>query len=93
MGKVIFSQHVEHLFFSIEVMFGPKAETVRMVHVNIFYRIDLKICGPKSEVWTKTQKLGLPKKSKISVWGPKMGFLSSIPRPKWFLNKFEVDDK
>ena len=37
-----------------------------MVHMNIFYRIDLKICDSKSEFWTKTQRLGLSKNQKFS---------------------------
>ena len=58
-----------------------KPQMVRMVHMNIFYRMDLKICGPKNEFLTKTKKIGL-KKIENSVLGPKMDFLRSIPRPK-----------
>ena len=64
-----------------------KPKMVRMVHMNIFYRIDLKICGPKSEFLTKTKNLGL-QKIENSVLGPKMDFLRSIPRPKRLLNIF-----
>ena len=45
-----------------------------MVHMNIFYRTDLEICDLKSELWTKTEKIGLPKKSKIKFWDPKWTF-------------------
>ena len=35
---------------------------VRMVHMNIFYRIDLEFCDSKSEFPTKTENLGFKKK-------------------------------
>ena len=35
--------------------FLPKTKMVRMVHMNIFYRMDLEFCDPKSEFWTKTE--------------------------------------
>ena len=51
-----------------------KTKMVRMVHVNIFYRMDLQICDSKNEFWTKTEpKYGGRKNEKI-VWGPKWGF-------------------
>ena len=38
---------------------------VRMVHVKIFYKLDLYISDSKSEFWTKTEKIG---RSKIEKW-------------------------
>ena len=32
-----------------------KTKMVRVVHMNIFYRMDLEFCDPKSEFWTKTE--------------------------------------
>ena len=37
---------------------------VRMVHMNIFYRMDLEICDLKHELWTKTEKIGRSKHMK-----------------------------
>ena len=37
---------------------------VRVVHMNILYRVDLEICDLKSELWRKTQKIGRSKKFK-----------------------------
>ena len=34
----------------------PKTKMVRMVHMNIFYRMDLEICDIKSEFWTNTEQ-------------------------------------
>ena len=38
--------------------FLPKTKMVRVVHMNIFYRMDLEICDLKSEFWTETEKDG-----------------------------------
>ena len=35
-----------------------------MVHMNIFYRMDLEICDLKSELWTETENIGRSTKSK-----------------------------
>ena len=64
-----------------------KPKMVRMVHMNIFYRIDLKICDSKSEFLTKTEFLGL-QKIENSVLGPKMDFLRLNLSPIRFLNIF-----
>ena len=34
---------------------------VRVVHMNIFYRMDLQCCDSKNEFWTKTENLGFRK--------------------------------
>ena len=49
---------------------------VRVVHMNILYRMDLEICDPKSEFWTKTEKIGRSKieKLKNQFRDPKLDF-------------------
>ena len=44
--------------------FLPKTKMVRVVHMNIFYRMDLEICDIKNEFWTKTENLGFRKQHK-----------------------------
>ena len=44
-----------------------------MVHMNIFYRMDLEICDLKSEFLRKTENSGLPKIEK-SVLGSNIDF-------------------
>ena len=51
----------------------PKTKMVRMVHMNIFYRMDLEIRDQKSEFWTKTENWGF-QKMKNSVLGSKIDF-------------------
>ena len=34
-----------------------KTKMVRVVHMNILYRMDLEICDPTIEFWTKTENL------------------------------------
>ena len=46
---------------------------VRVVHMNILYRLDLENCDLKSELWMKTEKMDF-QKMKISVLGPKIDF-------------------
>ena len=46
--------------------FLPQTKMVRMVHMNIFYRMDLEICDSKSEFGTKTENLGLQKNEYVS---------------------------
>ena len=46
--------------------FLPKTKMVRVVHMNIFYRMDLQFCDPKSELWRKTEILGRWENWKIS---------------------------
>ena len=41
--------------------FLPKTKMVRVVHMNIFYRMDLEIYDLKSEFWTKTENLDFRK--------------------------------
>ena len=45
-------------------IFCPKTKMVRMVHMNISYRMDLEMDDSKSEFWTETQNVGLQKKKK-----------------------------
>ena len=54
--------------------FLPKTKMVRVVHMNIFYRMDLEKCDLKSEFWTKTENIGRSKKWKNLFWGPKWTF-------------------
>ena len=44
--------------------FLPKTKMVRVVHMNIFYRMDLEIYDSKRELWTKTETLDFQKKKK-----------------------------
>ena len=53
--------------------FFPKTKMVRMVHMNIFYRMDLQICDSKSEFLTKTDNLGFLKIKK-TVLGSEIDF-------------------
>ena len=41
----------------IKLTFLPKTKMVRMVHRNLFYNTELKICDLKSELWRKTENL------------------------------------
>ena len=47
---------------------------VLMTNMNIFYRMDLEIQDPKSELWTKTEKNWSSKKMKIQFWDPTWTF-------------------
>ena len=60
---------------------------VRMVHMNIFYRMDLEICDSKSELWTKTENSTFQKNENFSV-GVQNGLLRLIPSPEYILNIF-----
>ena len=44
---------------------------VGVVHMNIFYRMDLEICDSKSELWKKTEKKREVEKLEIQFRGPK----------------------
>ena len=46
---------------------------VRVVVMNIFYRMDLEICDLKIEFWTKTENAGF-KKMINPVFGSKIDF-------------------
>ena len=55
--------------------FLPKTKMVHVVHMNIFYRMDLEKCDSKSEFWTNTGNLDFRKtQSKIQFWGPTLTF-------------------
>ena len=43
-----------------------------MAHTNIFYKMDLQICDPKSEFLTQTENSGFLKYEKPSFWTPKL---------------------
>ena len=47
--------------------FLPKTKMVRVVHMNIFYMMDLQICDSTSEFLTETDKLGFWKIETISL--------------------------
>ena len=57
-----------------QVTFLPKTKMVRVVHMNIFYRMDLEICDSKNEIWTKTEKNREVENMKMSVAGSKIDF-------------------
>ena len=52
----------------------PKNKMVRMVNMNIFYRMDLQISDSKSEFLTKTENWGFSENWKIQFWDPKLTF-------------------
>ena len=70
-----------------QVTFLPKTKMVRVVHMNIFYRMDLEIYDSKSELWTKTENLTFQKNENFSV-GVQNGLLRLIPSPEHILNIF-----
>ena len=43
-----------------------------MVDMNIFYKMDLQICDPKSEFLTKTENSGFLKYEHLSCWIPEL---------------------
>ena len=47
--------------------FCPKTKMVRVVHMKIFYRMDLESGDTKSEFGAKTEKIGRSKNLKFSV--------------------------
>ena len=64
-----------------QVTFLPKTKMVRVVHMNIFYRMDLEIYDLKSEFVTKTENLDFQKIENFS-FEVQNGLLRLIPRPK-----------
>ena len=74
-------------FFHIQAKKIPKNKMVRMVHMNIFYRMDLEICDSKSEFLTKTEDLGFRKIENFS-FGVQNWFLRVFPKTKWLLKIF-----
>ena len=54
--------------------FGPKTKMVRVVHVNIFYRMDLEVRDSKSESLMKAEISGFRKIGKFS-FGVQNGLL------------------
>ena len=54
--------------------FLPKTKLVRVVHMNIFYRIDLTISDSKSEFLRKTENMDFEKNMKNQFWDPKLTF-------------------
>ena len=68
-----------------QVTFLPKTKMVRVVHMNIFYRMDLENCDLKSEFLAKTENVDFRKKKngkKKICFGVQNCFLRLIPRPK-----------
>ena len=68
--------------------FLPKTKMVRVVHMNIFYRMDLEIYDSKSELQTKTENLTFQKNENFS-FGVQNGLLRLIPSPEYILNIFQ----
>ena len=68
-------------------VFLPKTKMVRVVHMNIFYRMDLEICDSKSEFWTKTENVGFQKIENFS-FGVQNGLLRLFLSPEYILNIF-----
>ena len=58
---------------------------VRVVHMNIFYRMDLEIYDSKSELWAKTENLDFGK-MKNQFWGPKLTFEANSKTEMTFKN-------
>ena len=69
--------------------FLPKTKMVRVVHMNIFYRMDLEICDSKSEFWTKTEKNREVEKLKNQFWDPKWTFEAVSKTKMTFKNILE----
>ena len=54
---------------------------VRMVHMNIFYRMDLEICDLKSELWAKTENI--ERSNKLKKWFEvQNGVSEAVPKTK-----------
>ena len=70
-----------------QVTFLPKTKMVRVVHMNIFYRMDLENYDSKSELWTKTENSTFQKNENFS-FGVQNGLLRLIPSPEYILNIF-----
>ena len=65
--KVTFSKKVDSWWYlPVKIIFLPKTKMVRAVHMNIFYKMDLQFCDPKSVLLTETQRLGLQTSRKFS---------------------------
>ena len=47
-------------------VFCPKTQMVRMVHMNVVYKMDLEIRDPKSEFCTNTENIDFRKVAKIN---------------------------
>ena len=62
---------------------------VRVVHMNIFYRMYLELCDSKSEFWTKTEKNREVEKLKNQFWGPKLTFEAVSKTKMTFKNILE----
>ena len=56
-----------------QVTFLPKTKMVRVVHMNIFYRMDLEICDLKNDFWAKLT-IEVFKNMKKQCWGPQLSF-------------------
>ena len=77
-------------YLPVKIIFLAKTKMVRMVHMNIFYKMDLQICDPQSEFLAKIENIYflnmtimIFKTWKISVWGPQNRLPRLLPRPKW----------
>ena len=57
-----------------QVTFLPKTKMVRVVHMNILYRMDLEIYDSKSEFWREADNLDFQKKLKFKFWDPILTF-------------------
>ena len=61
---------------------------VRMVHMNILYKMDLQVNDPTNQFLMKTEKLGFWKMINLVV-GPNIDFLSLFSRPNfWAFDTF-----
>ena len=61
---------------------------VRVVNMNIFYRMDLEICDLKSEFWANTE-IECFKKMKNQFWDPKLTFEAVSKTKMTFKNILE----
>ena len=61
-------------FYNIRKLVYRKNKIVRVVHMNIFYKVNLESCDLKNEFWTKTENNREVEKLKNQLWGPKWTF-------------------
>ena len=63
-----------------------KTKMVRMVHRNLFYDMELRICDPKMELWRETEKHDFQKMKNL-CWYPTLNF-DAISKTKMISKQF-----
>ena len=71
-----------------QVTFLPNTKMVRVVHMNIFYRMDLQFCDSNNELLRNTENSDFRKIEKNICVGAQNWLLRLFPSPEWFLNIF-----